>query len=254
MNVLGDYLYRRSIRIVTVAALAAVVLAGAGAAPASAQYNNRGWDGHDDHRYDNGRVSRSDIQRIAIVNGYAEGYEHGVSDRRSRRGFNYQHASEYRGARSGYDSRWRMERDYQNWFRQGYSRGYSDGYYGRSRNRDYDRGRLDNGRWNGSYPGSGGYGNGGYYDNREGDKDRDEVARIAAQNGYTAGFQRGQYDAQQRNRSNPQGHGAYQFGFDGFDPNWGSASTYQQTYRSYFVRGYQDGYNRRSYNRSYYRF
>jgi hypothetical protein len=103
---------------------------------------------------------------------------------------------------------------------------------------------------NGNYPY---YGNGSqpYYDNREGDLDRDEVAERAAQNGYYAGFQRGQYDASRRNRSNPYGHGAYTFGYDGFDPSWGSASTYQQYYRQYFTQGYQDGYGQRGYNRQY---
>lgn len=120
---------------------------------------------------------------------------------------------------------------------------------------------------NGGYYGNNGgyYGNnGGYYgnnpygynypaynDNREGDIDRDEVARRAQQSGYYAGFERGAYDAQRRNRANPQGHGAYQHGFDGYNPEWGSASTYQQYYRSSFVAGYQDGYGRRSYSNRY---
>jgi hypothetical protein len=118
-------------------------------------------------------------------------------------------------------------------------------YYGNS----YPNG----GYYGNSYPNGGYYGNGypygnsGYYDNREGDKDREDVARAAAQNGYYAGFERGQYDAQRGNRANPQGHGAFQFGFDGFDPSWGSAQTYQQTYRQYFIQGYNDAYSRRSY-------
>jgi hypothetical protein len=251
MTTLGAYLYRNTVRVVSVAAMAAVMAVGASAAPA--QYDGHGWDDHGRGGYGS-RMSRSDIQRLAIVNGYADGYEHGLGDRRNRESFNYQHADEYRNARSGYSTDWRLERDYQNWYRQGYSRGYSDAYYGRSRNRDYDRGRVDRYPSANRYPAyGGGYGSGGYYDNREGDKDRDDVARIAAQNGYNSGFQRGQYDAQQRNRPNPQGHGAYQFGYDGFDRSWGSASTYQQYYRQYFVQGYQDGYNRRSFNRSPYR-
>ncbi len=108
--------------------------------------------------------------------------------------------------------------------------------------------------YNNSYPNYGynsGYPNYGYYNNGKGKEDRDDVARSAARNGYNAGFQRGQYDASQRNRPVPQGHGAYQFGYDGFDPSWGWASTYQQTYRQYFLRGYQDGYNRRGFNSRY---
>lgn len=76
---------------------------------------------------------------------------------------------------------------------------------------------------NGYYGGyNGGY-NGGYqnydrryYDNREGDEDREEVARRASQQGYYEGFQRGQYDRQIGARQpKPQGHGAYQFGYSG---------------------------------------
>jgi hypothetical protein len=113
-------------------------------------------------------------------------------------------------------------------------------------------------RRQGSYPyyGNGNqpyYGNGSqpYYDNREGDIDREDVAEKAARNGYYAGFQRGQYDASRRDNPNPYGHGAYQYGFDGFDPDWGSASTYQQYYRQYFIQGYQDAYGQRGYNRQY---
>jgi hypothetical protein len=124
--------------------------------------------------------------------------------------------------------------------------GNNGGYYGNS------GGYYGN---NGGYYGNSGgyYGNSDprYYSNREGDKDRDDVARAASQNGYYAGFERGQYDAQNRNRPNPQGHGAFQFGYDGFDPSWGSASTYQQYYRQYFVQGYQDGYNSRGYTRQF---
>ena len=69
--------------------------------------------------------------------------------------------------------------------------------------------------------------------------------------GYYAGFDRGAYDSQRRNRANPQGHGAYQHGFDGYDPSWGSSSTYQQNYRSAFIAGYQDGYGQRSYSNRY---
>lgn len=110
----------------------------------------------------------------------------------------------------------------------------------------YRRNPYQNGS---NYPYNGGYANRPYYtDNREGDIDREEVAERAAQNGYYAGFDRGAWDASRRNRANPQGHGAYEFGFDGYDPEWGSAQTYQQYYRQYFIQGYQDAYNRRSYS------
>ena len=126
-----------------------------------------------------------------------------------------------------------------------YSYGYpSSGYSNTYPNYGYSNGYPSSGYY-------GGYPNYGAYNNGKGDRDRDDVARDAARNGYNAGFQRGQFDAAQRNRPVPQGHGAYTFGYDGFDPSWGWASTYQQTYRQYFLRGYQDGFNRRGFNGRY---
>jgi hypothetical protein len=242
MKTLGEYMSSKVGRVASVATLAAVLGVGFVApTSASAQVFDRGRSG---------RVDRNEVQRLALVNGYADGYEQGLRDRRGRSRFYYQGAERYRSGRFGYNRSWGIERDYQNWYRQGFQRGYSDGYYGRSRSRDYDRDRWNNGRFN-NYPG---YGGGRYYDNREGDRDREDVARSAAENGYRAGFERGQYDASRRNRPNPQGHGAFQYGFDGFDPEWGSASTYQQYYRQYFVQGYNDGYQRRAFNRNYRRF
>ncbi len=236
MKTLGEYLGGKMIRVASVAALAAVMSLGVVAPSANAQVYDRGRAA---------RIDRNDIQRVALINGYGDGYEQGMRDRRSRSRFQYQGIDKYRTGRGGYDANWRLEREYQNWYRQGFQRGYSDSFYGKQRNRDYDRGRFN--RYQGYYGNQRGY----YTDDRDGNRDRDDVARDAARNGYSAGFERGQYDAQRRNRPNPQGHGAYQFGYDGFDPDWGWASTYQQSYRQYFVQGYQDAYNRRSFNRNY---
>lgn len=204
---------------------------------------------------------RGDLRQIAATNGYYEGFERGQRDRQQRRGFNYRDDAIYRQATTGFQGRWGRNNDYRTYFRQGFVQGYSDGYYSRQRNRNYDRARV----WNNqvydyrnspydpyyNYPSYGNYSGGGvpYYNNERGDESPQEVAQRGAQNGYYAGFQRGAYDAQQRNRANPQGHGAYQFGFDGFDPEWGSAAVYQSNYRNGFLQGYQDGYNRRTYNR-----
>jgi hypothetical protein len=240
MRNLGEY-FGKAVRAASAAALAAFVVIGSTAAPAQAQWGqDNDYGRYGDHDRGNGRV---DAQRMALVNGYAAGYEHGIQDRRNRESYDYDHATEYRRGSNGYERGYGNERDYQSWFRQGYAKGYSDGYYGRSRNRGYERGRNTNG-----YP----YGNGGYYDNGRGDMSQQEVAQRAAQSGYRAGFERGQYDARQGvRRANPQGHGAYQYGFDGFDPDWGSASTYQRYYRQYLLQGYQDGFNRRTYSSRY---
>jgi len=240
------------LRYIGGAALSAALVTGFGA-PANAQ----GWHDRDrDHDSNSDwNLNGRDVRQVGTVNGYSDGFEHGLMDRRNRQRFDYQHTDDYRSANSGFNSSWGNYRDYQVSYRQGYGQGYSDAFYGRARNQTYDRDRARPRGTNpyDAYSNSPGYTSPSSYDDREGDRDRGDVARTAAQNGYTAGFERGQYDAQQRNRPNPQGHGAYQFGFDGFDASWGSASTYQSNYRQYFVQGYNDGFNRRAQDSRYFR-
>jgi hypothetical protein len=271
MKFFGDITLKTVVRITSVSALAAVIALGVGLSPASAQSARKY---RDVNPYGNGRgvnTNRNDIQRLAISRGYGEGFEEGTRARRDRRNSDFRRTSPYRNGKSGYNRSWNSERDYQNWYRQGFEKGFNDAFYGRARNRGYDRNNGgynggnggyygNNGSYNGGnggyYGNNGGYNgnNGGYYGNNggyngysndRGDLSPQEVAQRAGQTGYYAGYQRGQYDAQQRNQSNPQGHGAFQFGYDGYDREWGSAQTYQQSYRSAFVRGYQDGYARR---------
>jgi hypothetical protein len=52
-------------------------------------------------------------------------------------------------------------------------------------------------------------------------------------------------------RPNPQGHGAYEFALNGWEEDWGNAGSYQQTYRRYFMEGYQDGYGNRAFRQNY---
>jgi len=256
MRSIGDYIRESKMKSVVGGVALGIVLAFGYAVPtAQAQdydYNNR----------PDRRMSRADIRQVATVNGYSDGFEHGTVDRRDRARPEYRDVTEYRNATSGYDRDWGMLREYQSDYRNGYAQGYQDAYYGKARNRNMDRSRLRiydhrNSPYDpySQYPSyrTNPYGNNPRYDNDEGDRDRGDVAQAGAQNGYTAGFERGQYDAAQNNRPNPQGHGAYQFGMDGFNPEWGSASTYQQSYRSYFIQGYNDGYNRRDSDRRYYR-
>lgn len=256
MKLFGELTLKSAIRITSITALAATIALGTGISSASAQSRK--------YRdvYGNGRnvnTNRNDIQRQAISNGYSEGFEEGTRARRDRRGSDFRRSSPYKSARGGYNRSWNAERDYQSWFRQGFERGFNDAFNGRGRNNGYgnanggyygNNGGYNNGNYNG-----GGYGYGGNYgyDNGRGDLSQNEVAQRGLQNGYYAGIQRGRYDAQQRNQQNPQGHGAYQFAFDGYDREWGSAQTYQQSYRNGFLRGYQEGYGQRGGGYSTYR-
>lgn len=259
MRTIREYISSAA-RVGASVALAAALAVGVGLVPASAQYSQDRYYGHD-YGVNDRNLGRQDIRRLAAVNGYSSGYEDGIRDRRSRRNFDYRNHDDYRQATNGYDRDWGRLNDYRGYFRQGYVQGYSDGYYQRARNRNFARNnsRVYDNRNSPydpyynypSYRDYPGYNNNRYYSNSEGDIDREEVAERAAQNGYYAGYQRGLYDAQHRARPNPTGHGAYQHGFDGFDPEWGSASTYQQYYRNYFVQGYNDAFSRRQFNRRY---
>jgi hypothetical protein len=186
--------------------------------------------------------SRSDILRIANASGYHEGFEHGTLDRKTRRSFGYRNDETYQQATAGYDSGWNVERDYQTTFRDGYAAGYKAAYYGRKRNQSYED------QYN-QYPGyrSGADDRGSYGDSREhGTVQSSSTNRQAADNGYRTGHERGQYDRQiGTQKPNPQGHGAYQFALDGWEPNLGDRSTYQQEFRKNFVRGYDDGFHGR---------
>ncbi len=91
-------------------------------------------------------------------------------------------------------------------------------------------------------------------DNRRGDLDPREVSQRASQNGYQQGLQEGSYDGSGgASKPNPAGHGAYQFGLDGWNEDMGSGLTYQRAYRQSYVRGYNEGFarSRRSGRRPY---
>jgi hypothetical protein len=71
------------------------------------------------------------------------------------------------------------------------------------------------------------------------------IAQQAQQVGYRDGFERGQYDRSIGvRRPNPQGHGAFQFGLDGWQQDWGAEQSYRMYFRQAFLRGYWDGYRR----------
>ncbi|MCM2256715.1 MAG: hypothetical protein NDJ94_13720 [Vicinamibacteria bacterium] len=107
-------------------------------------------DGHD--RYDRGsgygygREGVRQARRYGYDRGFREGLEHGSSDSRKRRSFNYWHSSDYRNADDGYRRQYGPKPHYEAGFREGYEAGYRRGYarYGDRNRRDggWDRGRY----------------------------------------------------------------------------------------------------------------
>lgn len=85
-----------------------------------------------DGRYYDYDQRQADMLRRAIEDGYRQGYNEGVNDRRYGRRGSYGGSPIYRSGSYGYDPY--VDRDqYQHYFREGFERGYYDGYNADSR-------------------------------------------------------------------------------------------------------------------------
>jgi hypothetical protein len=83
------------------------------------------------------------------------------------------------------------------------------------------------------------------YDRRDDWRSSRSLLQQAQQYGFNDGYQRGQYDRQNgTRRPNPQGHGAYQFGLNGWERDRGSSYAYRQSYRQAFLEGYWRAFGR----------
>jgi hypothetical protein len=109
----------------------------------------------------------------------------------------------------------------------------------RRQERREDRNGGYNGN-NGNYGNNGGYyGNNGSYNNGYGNN----LYRVAQQNGYRDGLSKGQQEAREGDRYNPQSSSSYKNGLNGYDRNYGSRDAYKQAYRQAFLQGFERGYN-----------
>lgn len=92
---------------------------------------------------------------------------------------------------------------------------------------------------NGDYGNNGGYGNNGRY--------RNDIYRIAQQNGYNDGLRKGEEDARE-NHNNPQGTSEYKRATNGYDSRLGNKNEYKDAYRQAFLQGFDEGQNGGYYN------
>lgn len=74
----------------------------------------------------------ADVLRLAVSNGYTQGYLAGQADRQDNAPSSYQATFAYRDANYGYAGSYVDQSDYNYYFRQGLQRGYQDGYDRRS--------------------------------------------------------------------------------------------------------------------------
>ena len=86
-----------------------------------------------------GPWSRREVaDRMARENGYRIGYEKGIEDARSRRGFDPRRHRAYRNANSGYERRYFNSRyQYEDVFRRGFVSGYDAGFRDAMRRFDF---------------------------------------------------------------------------------------------------------------------
>lgn len=253
MRISGSDLIGFSTRLV----LAAATIVCSLAIPATAQSTRVERDS--DARSAGGTMRLGDVRRVAMVNGYAQGYEHGLADRRARGAYAFRHDEDYVTATSGYNHTWGFERAYQNAFRVGYEQGYGDGYYGRGQDRGLERSELNKELSLDplyGYPSYRTERSGGYFgtapsyrtdpDWEDDDPEREEISARAARIGYGDGLERGREDrATGVRRPNPQGHGAFAHGLNGWSAEWGASAVYQEAYRTAFLEGYWSGYGRK---------
>jgi flagellar biosynthesis/type III secretory pathway protein FliH len=73
----------------------------------------------------------ADLLRNAVQEGYRQGFQAGVTDRRNRRGLNWGGSNVYRSGTFGWQNH--VDRgQYQHYFQQGFQRGYQDGFNNRN--------------------------------------------------------------------------------------------------------------------------
>lgn len=76
------------------------------------------------------------------------------------------------------------------------------------------------------------------------DRNRNELYRIARNNGFQDGQQLGRQDRRDRNRDNAMKSREYRQGTNGYYARLGNKDAYRNAYRQAFMEGYNAAYNR----------
>lgn len=207
-----------------------------------------------------GRWSRDRVRDYALKLGYHTGYsevrDSMQSGRRSLRDI-----PGYRNDGNGYLTWMGYQSDYRSAYRRGYELAYDDFTHNRERryNRSdveralggnlkqvYNDDRYDRDDW---YPGrrddrDRDQGRDWNRD-RDGRNDRNEVYRVAQQNGYREGLRQGQDDASRRRSFNYENDSRYRDASSGYRSEYGNREDYRRAFREGFRQGYEEGYRNR---------
>lgn len=187
---------------------------------AQAQYRSRG-----DYGYSQG------IYRIAGDQGYRDGAEEGAKDARDNDRFNPNDKSKFKKATNGYRDEYGNKDAYKQAYRQGFLRGYDIGFRQYSNNGRVSRRNDDPyyGRNDGGYGRDDGYGGYG----------RNDIYRVAQDQGYRDGLDHGASHGRDGKRFDPEGTRQYRNADQGYRSEYGNKEEYKQVYRESFRRGYE---------------
>ncbi len=230
----------------------------------SAQAQYRDYNGRYDNgrynngRYDNGRYnngqygyqqwSRERVRDYAMKLAYHNAYTEAGRERDSRRRPNYRDMPGYRDDTNGYLAWMGHQNDYREAYRRGYEMGFNESLQGRPRR--YDRNDVE--RVLGSDL-ERTYDNNPYNDRSGRDRDwrdrdgdgrggRNDIYRIAQQNGYNDGLRSGQSERNSRRSFDYQNDDRYRDASSGYRSEYGNRDQYRQAYREGYQRGYEEGY------------
>jgi hypothetical protein len=161
--------------------------------------------------------------------GYNEGYQRGVevgaADARRRSSFNFSLSLDFRRGDIGYRAQFGNRDRYRNEFRRGFELGYETGYNSNRGGGYYARG-LPGGRQ--SPPAA--YGRAGVR------------LDVAAQQGYSDGYEAGLDDGRNGRRFDPVAERRYRNADRGYNNSYCPRERYKASYRSGFLPGYEVGY------------
>ncbi|HKP84849.1 MAG TPA: hypothetical protein VJZ26_02055 [Blastocatellia bacterium] len=210
------------------------------ASSTSAQAQYRDYNGRDSYQQ---QWSRERVKDYAFKLAYHNAYSDAERIDRGRRRVSYRDMPGYNNYNTGYLSWMGYQNDYHEAYRRGYEAGFNESIQGRQRRydredvervlgRDLERtyegeGRRDDWRDRG--------------DNRGG---RNDIARIAQQNGYRDGLNKGEEDRSRRRGSNYERDSRYRDALSGYRSEFGNRDYYRQAYREGFRRGYDEAYRR----------
>lgn len=222
---------------------------------AHAQYRDYGRYNQDGR----GPWDENRTRQAGLIFGYLRGYTDARQAMRYGYRVDYNDTANYRNDTLGWISGMHFQNEYRERYRDGYELGFREAQANRrsrySRNdfervlndsirNVYDRDILsDNEGWD-DRDGRGRWDDRGRWNDRDGRFDRNEVYRIAQQNGYREGFEHGNQDRARRRNYDYDDSSEYRNATSGFRSEYRDRNLYQQGFRDGYRRGYEEGYRR----------